>query len=322
MLRLAAVALVLNASLVLGALALVGIDERAHPPIGTFVTVDGRRLHLVQAAPLVPLAGQDRATVPPLPTLLLLHGGGTSLLDLSTSLLPALTARGYPVIAIDRPGHGYSEARRGDASPPRQARLIQGALDELGIDETVWIGHSRGAAVVLAALLAERPMAGVLLAGVTQPAIASDPTFRRLLQTPLVGPWFAWTAIEYAGRGAMPAVLDSAFAPETPPTDYIERTGLRLSLRPMTALHDARERVAVNRWLQQAVERYARIDRPVIAVHGEEDVPVPAGRHLLPLMDLVPSLSILTLPGAGHGIVHTRTDEVADAIVRELAERS
>jgi len=314
-LRLAIVAPLLNGALVIGTGILVTLDERAHPPIGEFVEVDERRLHLVRAGPPHEAAGTGRAT------LLLLHGGGTSLLDLSGSLMPALSALGHPVIAIDRPGHGYSEAHPGDVRPDAQARLLQGALDALGIDEAVWIGHSRAAAVVLAALLATdapRPTAGVLLAGVTQPSNRPVAAHHRLLQAQLLGPWFAWTAIEYAGRLAMPSVVDAAFAPESPPPDYVTRTGLNLSLRPMAALHDARERRAVQRWLEASMPDYARIDRPLIALHGQADALVPQPRHRTALSESVATLSAITLPGAGHGLVHTRTDAVATAIVKAL----
>jgi len=318
----------LNVAAALGSLALVTIDERAHPPIGEFVTVEGRRLHFVRPSPAMPAPGTgtdaargERAAVrADRLVAVLLHGGGASLMDMHTSLSAALLVRGHAVIALDRPGHGYSEAWPGDASPDRQARLIRGALAALKVDRSVWIGHSRGAPVVLAALLGGAgtpgtdPVAGVLIAGVTQPASGSPPPHVSILQGDTLGPWFAWSAIEYAGRLAMPAVIEAAFAPEAVPARYIERTALDLSLRPGRARQDALERAAVDDWLEGATSRYGRIGAPLLAVQGADDAVVPGERHLQPLRERVPLLSTRVLPGAGHGVLHTRTATVADAI--------
>jgi len=319
----------LNVAAALGSLALATIDERAHPPIGEFVTVEGRRLHFVRTSPPMPAPGTgadaahgERAAVRTTDRLVtvLLHGGGTSLLDMHTSLSPALLMRGHAVIAFDRPGHGYSDAWPGDASPDRQARLIRGALAALEVERSVWVGHSRGAPVVLAALLVGAgapgidPVAGVLIAGVTQPAAGPPPPHVSILQGDTLGPWFAWSAIEYAGRLAMPAVIETAFAPEAVPARYIERTALDLSLRPRQARQDALERAAVDDWLEGATSRYTRIGTPLLAVQGADDAVVPGERHLQPLRERVPVLATRVLPGAGHGLLHTRTATVADAI--------
>ena len=50
----------------------------------------------------------------------------------------------YRVIALDRPGHGWSERKRGlgAAEPARQAALLAGVLRQLDVRNAVIVGHS------------------------------------------------------------------------------------------------------------------------------------------------------------------------------------
>ena len=113
--------------------------EADHPPIGRFIDVEGARLHFV-----------DEGTGP---ALVLLHGAGGNLRDFEPSLVPALRDR-FRLVRVDRPGSGYSRVTDGDwPDPNRQAALVLELLAELGVDEAIWVGHSWGGAVVMAALL-------------------------------------------------------------------------------------------------------------------------------------------------------------------------
>ena len=56
----------------------------------------------------------------------------------------------YAAIAFDRPGYGYSE--RPVAAPVTlalNARLLHGALTQLGVQRPILVGHSSGASVAL-----------------------------------------------------------------------------------------------------------------------------------------------------------------------------
>jgi pimeloyl-ACP methyl ester carboxylesterase len=135
---------------------LSGRIERRFAPIGAFITVNGIKLHVVDEGP------RDA------PAVLLIHGASSNLRDM---LLPARQTFGakYRLIAVDRPGHGWSE--RGDDSvtgnntPDGQARFLGALLDEMGVDQAVIFGHSFGAAIA-AAMAIERPdkVRGLVLA--------------------------------------------------------------------------------------------------------------------------------------------------------------
>jgi pimeloyl-ACP methyl ester carboxylesterase len=114
--------------------------ERRNPPLGRFITVDGVRLHYV-----------ERGTGTPL---VLLHGNGTMIEDFQSSGLIDLAAKKYRVIAIDRPGFGYSERpRRTVWTPEAQADLIAAALKEIGVPRAIVLGHSWGTLVAVSLAL-------------------------------------------------------------------------------------------------------------------------------------------------------------------------
>ena len=111
--------------------------ERANPPIGRFITVNGVRLHYV-----------ERGTGTPL---VLLHGNGSMIEDFQSSGLIDLAAKKYRVIAFDRPGFGHSDRPRSTIwTPEAQADLIAAALKEIGVPRAIVLGHSWGTLVALA----------------------------------------------------------------------------------------------------------------------------------------------------------------------------
>ena len=80
------------------------------------------------------------------PVVLLIHGTGAST-HTWRDVMPLLAAR-YSVVAVDLPGHGFSDPlRHGVASLPAVAQALRGLLSQLQIEPKVWIGHSAGAAI-------------------------------------------------------------------------------------------------------------------------------------------------------------------------------
>ena len=114
--------------------------ERANPPVGNFIEVEGVRLHYVERGEGQPLV--------------LLHGNGTMIQDFQTSGLIDRAAEGYRVIAFDRPGYGYSERPRTTIwTPQAQAELLHHALHLLGVRQAIVVGHSWGTMVAVSLAL-------------------------------------------------------------------------------------------------------------------------------------------------------------------------
>lgn len=78
--------------------------------------------------------------------------------------LVALGLRGLPVVALDQRGHGESERPAGPYDGATVARDVGTAMDALGVDRAVVVGHSWGGSTALR-LAADQP--GRVLAVVT-----------------------------------------------------------------------------------------------------------------------------------------------------------
>ena len=139
-----------------------------YPPRGAFVAVTGGRLHYTEQPP----TGAERATV------LLLHGASGNEADMMLPLGAPLAARGFRVIAFDRPGYGWSDRPDGsdDSRPERQASLIREALAGLGIHRVIVLGHSLAGVVSTNLALDHQDLTQglVLLAPVTHPWPGGD----------------------------------------------------------------------------------------------------------------------------------------------------
>jgi magnesium chelatase accessory protein len=80
------------------------------------------------------------------PVLLFLHGTGAA--THSWAGLMPLLARHYKVVAMDLPGHGFTDTPNGyGLSLPGMARLISALISKLDIQPVAIIGHSAGAAI-------------------------------------------------------------------------------------------------------------------------------------------------------------------------------
>src|SRR4029078_5829644 len=151
--------------------------QRGYPPRVDFIRVRGVRLHMID-------------TGGPGPAVILLHGNGVTLADMEIRGLVARAAVLRRVIAFDRPGFGYSERPRGIAwTPAVQADLIAGALERMGIEQAVVVGHSWGSLFALALSLDHpRLVKGVvLLSGHYFPTPRADVPFFMPPAIPLIG---------------------------------------------------------------------------------------------------------------------------------------
>lgn len=320
--------------------ALVGVTqletrrlEGRFPPVGRFADVDGLRLHYSITGP----EAADGATI------VLLHGASTSLLDFHASLLPPL-ARHHRVVAVDRPGHGYSErpasgdsfpgAGRADddaesrspgdwPDPAEQARLLHALMLDLGIERPVLVGHSLAGAVVLAYLLAypDEAAGGVLLAGGSHPWQGGVAWYNDLAGVPGLGTVFAHTLPLTLGRLLLENGLADAFAPNAPPPDYLERTGVALTLRPRTFLANAEDVRRLSPFLERQSAHYASIRRPLLLITGDADDVVPAWNHADRLVQQATGAELVRLPGIGHGLHHVATERVA-ALIDDFIRRT
>jgi pimeloyl-ACP methyl ester carboxylesterase len=275
--------------------------ERKYPPVGKFVTVNGVRLHYLEA-------GEG-------PPVVLLHGNASMLDDPALGILDLLS-RKYRVIAFDRPGFGYSDRPRNRVwTPEAQAALFRDAFRVLGLDRPVLYGQSFGAVVVTAFAL-DHPEAtrGVVAAsGYYYPVLRLDSAIAWMNYLPVIGPVLrnTLTPLEGAAFGKMAVRL--MFDPAPIPPTY-EEFPAGLSLRPGQLRASAEDGTTLRAWAKRTQHRYPDIHVPLMIVHGENDRAVDYEGHSLRLSREVPGARLRIFPRTGHMVHHTRAPEVVDAI--------
>lgn len=283
--------------------------EAAFPPIGEFVPAGRETVHLWRSTP----EGAAAARAP----VVLIHGAAGNLRDFTFSVAPKL-ARHRPVIAVDRPGFGYSSRPAEGGDDPRvQARIIREAVQGLGIERPIVLGHSYGAAVSMGwALDAPETVAGVIpVSGVTMPYTGAGAVMARLGITDLL----TWAYTEYlktiADDGGVERFLERVFRPQPVPEGYAQYVGAALALRETTLYANMEDLQNVNRVLLDIAEGYEALDMPFEIVHGTADFIEPDGQAE-PLHRVLRNARLTLLPNVGHMAHHASPELLAEACAR------
>ncbi len=277
--------------------------ERAHPPLGRFITVDGVTLHYL-----------DEGDGPPL---VLLHGLGSMVEDFVLSGLVREAAKRYRVIAIDRPGYGHSERpRRFRFGAARQAGLVRKALQALDVHRPIVLGHSWGTLVAVALALdhPEVPRSLVLASGLYFPSLRLDAPVMGAPGLPLIGDLLSRTLSPLAGRAMWPGFLRLIFGPAPVPPAFAAGFPTWLALRPGQLRAVGEDALATLGATLRAARRYGELDLPVVMVAGERDRFVSARAHSTRLHRLLPRSRLFLSPHAGHMVHHSDLPLVLRAV--------
>jgi len=275
-----------------------------NPPGGVFVPVTGGRLHLFDLG-----AGHDAGRLP----VVLLHGATSNARDMVYGLGEELS-RSRRVIAVDRPGHGWSDRPNGraDASPAEQVKLIVEGLEQRGIRRFVVVGHSlAGSLAANFALEHKDRVAGlVLLSGATHPWPGGINWYYRLSATPVLGQIFVHTVMTPAGSWGLKKSAEDAFIPGSGPADYVQRTSAALVLRPREFRWNGQDVAALKAFLEVQSRRYGEIKVPTAIVADPADHVVSTPIHSEALHRQVEGSRLILLPGTGHQIHYTARQQV------------
>jgi pimeloyl-ACP methyl ester carboxylesterase len=302
-----------GAAAALGAAALFNriASERAesdNPPAGDFIDVDGVRLHYLRRGQGSPI--------------LLLHGNGATSEDMVASGLVDRLARSHLVIVPDRPGYGHSDRPRGRIwHPRRQAELMLGLIDRLGLENPVVVGHSWGALVSVAlALAAPKRVRGlVLLSGYYYPTARLDVPFLSGPAVPVLGDLVAHTVSPLLARAITPAFLKRIFQPLPVDPRFRARFPLDLALRPSQIRASAEETAYMVPAAAALSRRYGELDLPIVIMAGDGDRIADLQRQSVRLHEELPTSALAIVPGAGHMIQYAATEAIARA-AESLAE--
>lgn len=283
--------------------ALVSRAERNFPPLGHFVTTHDARLHVIEH-------GQG-------PPIVLLHGAFGAAND--WEVIASALAKTHRVLAFDRPAHGYSDAiERCDGNPREQARALIDAWRALGVERPTVAGFSYGGTVALAAALESPTDVGALVT-INAPIHSWGGTFHpayELIDLPLLGPLFAHTWATPIATITSSTSIASAFAPLPVPAEFA-RSPIALAFRPRALAANARDINETDAFLREQEPHYHELALPIVIVVAESDEVVTPSIHAHALASELANTELISIEGAGHQLLYTHPDRVAQAI--ELA---
>lgn len=277
--------------------------ERNHPPAGRFLEVDGVRVHCV-----------DRGEGP---AVLLVHGNVVSSADFEASGLIDLVSPGHRVIAVDRPGFGYSERPRDRLwTPDAQARLLAGVLDQLGVAQAVVLGHSMGTLSALALALnhPEKVRKLVLVGGYYYPQLRLDALLTAPVALPLLGDLMRYTVTALSARAMLRRVAKKMFQPRAVPAGFFPTLSREMMLRPMQLRANAEDAAFMQPAAAALSARYPELRLPVTIMAGADDEVVDPEAHSARLHRDLPYSQLLVQPGAGHMVHYAAPEMLAAAL--------
>jgi pimeloyl-ACP methyl ester carboxylesterase len=277
--------------------------ERKTPPIGHFLEVDGVRLHYLEQ-------GQGEPVV-------LLHGNGGLIQDLTVSGLMDGLSGHHRVIMFDRPGFGYSTRPRSRIwTPQAQAEVLRKALDQLGVKQAVVLGHSWGTLVAVSlALQAPTLVRGlVLLSGYYFPTARLDVPLLLPPAIPVIGDVMRYTVSPLLGRLLLPPLIRKLFEPAPVPERFDRLFPTAMTLRPSHLRASAADTALMVPAAAELQARYRELKMPVTIMTGADDQVVDAGRQSRRLHAELSQSRFISLPGLGHMVHHLAPDQAMQAV--------
>jgi pimeloyl-ACP methyl ester carboxylesterase len=302
--------------LALMALVLIGLAWFTHrtarrieafmPAKGRFVDVPGARLHVRES-------GKASG-----PAILLVHGLGGQSAHFDYGVADTL-AQNHRVVAVDRPGSGYSQ--RDPATPAdvsTQAAALAALIEKLGLERPTVAGHSLGGAIALTLALEHPDKVGALalVAPLTHVQDSAPEVFKALSIASLwVRQLFAWTLATPGAIAGSKKVLAAVFAPESAPRDFAVKGGGMLSLRPRQFLAASSDMQALPGHMPGVQARYGELSVPVSVLYGREDAILDWHHQGQGLLDKVAGARLQLVDG-GHMLPVTQPQLVAEFIAQ------
>lgn len=277
--------------------------EKENPPSGKFVEVDGVTLHYVEKGEGQPLV--------------LLHGNNTMGMDFTLSEVFDRASERYRVIVFDRPGYGYSERPRSTIwTAEAQAKLLHAALQKIGADQPIVLGHSWGALVAMALGLdfPQSVRSLILMSGYYYPTARPDIPFASQPAIPIIGDLMRYTISPILFRMTWPLMLKKKLFAPAPVPEHFKRFPPWMAFRPLQLRATAAEMALAISDSMKLRKRYQELSVPLVIVAGSEDRLVYFHKHSARLYAQVPGCDLRLVKGSGHMVHHLEPDQVMEAI--------
>ncbi|OLL31096.1 acetoin dehydrogenase dihydrolipoyllysine-residue acetyltransferase subunit [Burkholderia sp. SRS-W-2-2016] len=270
-----------------------GDDEEESGPAFDYADVGGIRVRYARRGP-------DQGT-----PVLFIHGFGG---DLNNWLfnLDAIAAK-HPVIALDLPAHGQSQAALPGASVDALADFVRGFLEAAHVNGPVHVvGHSMGGAIAMQMALST-PAQVASLALVSPAGFDSE-----------INSGYTDGFVQAQSRRELKPVLEQLFAdPELVSRQMIDdllkfkrMDGIEPLLAELagTLFRDGRQSAIL-------ADRLAGVDKPVLVLWGKDDRVIPSAQAA----KAPAGAQVILFDATGHMAMLEKASEVNAALLRHLA---
>lgn len=245
------------------------------------------------------------------PVILLVHGTGAS--THSWRALAPLLAKRFTVIAIDLPGHGFTDLPTAERlSLPGMAEALGILLKILGVSPDIAVGHSAGAAI-LARMCLDSQIApstlislnGAFLPLRGLPVHLLSPMTKMLVSIPTVPRLLARFAVNQSSVSRL--LRDTG--------SKLEPTGIAQYQRLFSSpAHVAGALGMMARWeLGCFARQLGQLKQQLVLIAGGNDTAIPPS-DAARVQALVPTAKVLLLPGLGHLAHEEAPEKIAERI--------
>jgi pimeloyl-ACP methyl ester carboxylesterase len=285
-------------ALPLAHLAYTAWVRRRHPLVGEVLMHEGTRQHFMRSG-----AG---------PAVVLVHGANGTWNDFPPELIDDL-ARDHTVIAVDRPGHGWSEAPRGPLGLAENAAALNAILRGRKLAPATLVGHSYGAAVALRAALDAPDLVSHVVA--VCPCTVIDSRNARYVTAPLAGDAIGRVLFQFIALPLIPLGLPlraQAWHPDPAPGGWSASRAFAYVPSQMHA--SARNFRPLHTDLKWLEDRLVRLEARLTVLAGGSDVITPPAQHVFWLRRPVPTARMDVVPRVGHWLPRLRPDLISAAV--------
>lgn len=248
---------------------------------------------------------------------MLLHGNTTMGMDFTLSEVFDRASERYCVIVFDRPGYGYSERPRSTIwNAEAQAKLLHAALQKIGADQPIILGHSWGALVAMAMGLdfPQSVRSLILMSGYYYPTARADVPYGSQPAIPIIGDLMRHTIMPLMFRMTWPLMLRKKLFAPAPVPEHFKRFPPWMALRPSQLRATGAELALVIPEVVKLRKRYHDLTLPLFIVAGSEDRMVYFHKHSARLYAQIPGCDLRLVKGSGHMLHHLEPDQVMEVI--------